>query len=240
MRRLTQAFLILPLLISCYAWADIEPPLKDLIPLYSVENIDGAEQVWIQKSGTPDWVSAKEGDNLQEGDSIKVGKYTTVVLNLKKDTFVQAGQNTQLQVKQLADQGDAGFLTRIALQAGRILSDVRKNLAQTGSSFEVESGGVVCGVRGTVFEISNTGGDVETTTHEGSVEMKGSNGTQTIKAGETCHWHHGQNQWKKPCSSKTAGHYSAWKARKAACLARRANPHAPRHPLSARSHTAHH
>jgi ferric-dicitrate binding protein FerR (iron transport regulator) len=112
-------------------------------------------------------------------------------------------------------------------------------LGQSGSSYEVESGGVVCGVRGTVFEVSNNGGDVEATTHEGAVELKGTNGTQTVKAGETCHCHHGQSQWKKPYTSRVMNRYTAWKARKAACLAHRANPHSPRHPLSSRTHNAH-
>ena len=240
MRRLTLAFLILPLVLFSHAWADIEPALKDLIPLYTIENIDGAEQVWVQKSGSTNWVSAKEGNNLEEGDSIKAGSHTTVVLCLSKDTFVQVSEKTILQVKQLTEQGDMGFLTRLSLIAGHILSDVRKNLGQSGSSFEVESGGVVCGVRGTVFEVSNNMGDVEATTHEGAVELKGSNGTQTVKAGETCHCHHGQSQWKKPCSSHAMNRFATWKARKAACLARRANPHAPRHSNSSRPHTTHH
>jgi hypothetical protein len=218
---------LLSILFLCISWpnlslADIEPPRKDVVPLYTLETIVGAGQVQIQKVDTQEWVNAKEGATLEEGDSLKVGSQSSAILSLKDDTFVQVNENSSLTVKTLGDQGDKGFISRLALGAGRILSDVRKNLGLTGSVFEVESGGVVCGVRGTVFEVSNAGGDVETTTHEGAVQVQGSNGNQTVKAGETCHCHHGQYKSKEACSEKAHARFTAWKAAKARCLAHRA------------------
>jgi len=238
-----------PWLITCLALlitlpslslGDIEPPRKDVIPLYTIETIEGAGQVRLQKADSQEWTNAKEGDYLEEGDSLKVGSATTAVLSLKDDTFIQVSENTVLNIKTLSDQGDKGFLTRLTLSAGRILSDVRKNLGLTGSVYEVESGGVVCGVRGTVFEVANSGDNVETTTHEGSVQVQGSNGSQTVKAGETCHCHHGLNPSKEPCSKKAMARFQAWKAAKARCLAHRAalkssHPHAH----SIRAHSVH-
>ena len=55
------------------SFADIEPPRKDVVPLYILETIDGAGQVQIQKADTQGWANAKEGAALEEGDSLKVG-----------------------------------------------------------------------------------------------------------------------------------------------------------------------
>ena len=219
-------------MVPCYLRADIEPSKHDLIPTYTLETIEGTGQVQIQKTDTQDWINAKEGDLLEEGDSLKVGPGSSAILTLKDDTFIHVGENSTFSVKQLAEQGDKGFLSRLVLEAGRILSDVRKNLDATQSSFEVESGGIVCGVRGTVFDVSKTGDNVETTTHEGTVQVQGSNGTQMVKAGETCHCLRGQNQSKGASSEKAKARFKSWKTAKARCLAHRAARHAshPAHP----------
>jgi hypothetical protein len=222
------------------SFADIEPPRKDVVPLYTLETIDGAGQIQIQKSDDPVWKNAKEGDTLEERDSLKVGSQTSAVLSLKDDTFVQVNENSSLTVKTLNDQGDKGFLSRLVLGAERILSDVRKNLGLTSSVFEVESGGVVCGVRGTVFEVSNAGGDVETTTHEGAVQVQGSSGIQTVKAGETCHCNHGQYKSKETCSERAHARFTAWKTAKTRCLAHRAALKSSHPHLSGvKAHSAH-
>lgn len=222
------------------SFADIEPPRKGMVPLYTLETIDGAGQVQIQKADTQEWGTTKEGDTLEEGDFLKVGSQSSAVLSLKDDTFVQVNENSSLTVKTLEDQGDKGFISRLVLGAGRILSDVRKNLGLTDSVFEVESGGVVCGVRGTIFEVSKTGDDVETTTHEGAVQVQGANGTQTVKVGETCHCHHGQYKSIETCSEKARARFAAWKAAKARCLAHRAALKSSHHPLTGiRSHSSH-
>ena len=66
--------------------------------------------------------------------------------------------------------------------AGRVLSEV-KNLARARSSFEVESGGVICGVRGTAFEVERVGERVETATYEGEVEVKAGDALERVKKG---------------------------------------------------------
>ncbi len=225
MKHAAFGFLILFFSLSTRAQADIEPALKDLISVYSIEDIEGAGQVWIQKSGDSQWNSAKEGQNLEEGDSLKVGLATEVVLSLKKDTFVHVGEKSILSVQQLEEQGEDGFLTRLSLQAGVILSDVRKKLDLSGSAYEVEAGGVVCGVRGTVFEVLKEGDEVEATTHEGTVQVRNASGTQMVQAGETEHCHHGLHHSKGPCAKRALARYKAWKALKTRCLARRSSPH---------------
>ena len=55
--------------------------------------------------------------------------------------------------------------------AGNLLADVKKNLQDSHSTFEVSANGVVCGVRGTAFEVGWDGNDLRTATHEGKVEV---------------------------------------------------------------------
>jgi hypothetical protein len=82
-------------------------------------------------------------------------------------------------VDALSRKGSKGFLSRLKLSFGKVLSQVEK-LASSHSSFEVEAGGVVCGVRGTAFEVSADGDQVTDSTFEGKVEMRKGGRSQMV------------------------------------------------------------
>jgi ferric-dicitrate binding protein FerR (iron transport regulator) len=80
------------------------------------------------------------------------------------------------------DPGGLGCGGRLKLLGGRILAQVQK-LNESRSTFEVEAGGVVCGVRGTAFEVDLRGDDLETRTQEGEVEVTSGGKTESVRAG---------------------------------------------------------
>ena len=202
--------------IFCGLWApacraDLEPSLDSLIPLYVVEDIEGSGQVKILKEGSEKWMRAKEGQGLEEGDKIQVGADTEVVLILKSETLVHLNSNTELTVTRLAENKSEGFLTRLQLWTGQVLSDVKKNLEKSNSSFEVEAGGVVCGVRGTAFEVDKNGDDVETTVHEGTVDVRAGNSTRQVQAGQNCKCSKGNFHSQRPSSASARQRFQQWK-----------------------------
>jgi hypothetical protein len=191
--------------------ADIEPSLSDLTTDYYLTEVDGAGSVQLLKGGQAQWAQAKKGERLEEGDRIRVGEDTEVILTLKTDTLVHLDEGTEIAVDQLQDNPSGGFLSRLKLFAGAVLCDVQKHLEQTGSSFEVESGGVVCGVRGTSFEVAKNGNQVQTSTSEGVVEVKSPQGTQQVKAGQTCSNFPGHSPSLRPSSPQTQARFKAWR-----------------------------
>ena len=204
-------FLLFLLLLPLAAQADLEPSMGDFLPLYTIEEIQGAGDAQVLKEGNADWKNAKEGQTLEEGDRIRVGDETEVNLRLKDDTVVHIGDNCELEVAQISENKSQGFLSRLKLLVGSILSDVKKDLPATHSQFEIEAGGVVCGVRGTIFEVANSGSQVETTTLEGEVDVKTPQGTQQVKAGNSCTTSKGGGSSVHPCSAAMKARLQAWK-----------------------------
>jgi ferric-dicitrate binding protein FerR (iron transport regulator) len=136
---------------------------------YAVEDIQGAN-VQVLENNSQTWDPAQEGQILESGDEIRTGNNSEATLTMQSDTQVHLSANSDLKVSQIEPNSTNGFLSHLVVLAGVILSDVKKNLLESHSSFEIEANGVVCAVRGTAFEVSNNNGDVETATHEGKVE----------------------------------------------------------------------
>lgn len=146
---------------------------------YVVDEVKG--KVLVQ-SGSDDPVTAEEDLVVDPGDHIVTGPGSEATLTLNQDTLFHVYENSDVEVAQLGKQGSAGFLSRLNLMKGKVLSEVEK-LAVTHSTFEVESGGVVCGVRGTGFEVQKEGDEVHTRTFHGLVEMQGHGTIQRIGEG---------------------------------------------------------
>ncbi|HEY5039504.1 MAG TPA: FecR family protein [bacterium] len=212
MKLKTLLALFIPLaLLSSLSHADLEPSLGDIMTGYVIEDIQGVGKVEILKDGKTNWKNAREGQILEESDSIRVGDGTEVVLSLKSDTLIHLDEGTEVLVSELSQNQTQGFLSRLKLFAGAVLSDVKKNLEETKSSFEVEAGGVVCGVRGTVFEVAKDGQNVETTTHEGVVAVKTDSGNQEVKAGNTCSASKDKIRSNHGSNSQMKARFEAWK-----------------------------
>jgi hypothetical protein len=98
-------------------------------------------------------------------------------------TAVHVSESTTVRIADLEPNQSHGFISRMELTAGKVLSEVEK-LDESDSTFEVDAGGVICGVRGTAFEVQNQDGQVQTNTFHGAVEVAQGEQSQLVKGGE--------------------------------------------------------
>jgi hypothetical protein len=157
--------------------ADNPAPATDTVE-YVLEDIQGPN-VQVKEDGADAWEAAQEGQVVENGDEVKAGDNSEVTLMLQSDTSVHLMAQTDMKVGQIQANQTGGFISRLKLFAGQILADVKKNLQSSKSVFELESSGVVCGVRGTAFEMTVQGDSAQVATHEGEVEVR--NGVENWK-----------------------------------------------------------
>jgi len=141
------------------------PPIE-----YVIEDIQGTE-VQVLEEGSKVWAPAQEGEVVESGDQVKTGNQSEATLTLESDTTVHLDPNSTVKISQIDSNNTGGFLSKLEMLAGNLLADVKKNLQDSHSTFEVSANGVVCGVRGTAFEVGWDGNDLRTATHEGKVEV---------------------------------------------------------------------
>ncbi len=157
------------------AGAEEEAPLQ-----YTVEEITG--MVFVVPSGGGASQPLTEGSPVLAGDEIQTDEGGSVVLFLNEETTLRVESASRLVVERLEPNQEGGFLNRLKLLAGRVISEV-ENLGKSQSTFEVESGGVVCGVRGTSFEVELIGDEVNASTYEGEIEVKSGESVERVRAG---------------------------------------------------------
>ncbi len=163
-------------------WAE-EAPMAPADPVaYVVEDIQGS-QVQVLEDGAKDWAPAEEGQVLETGDEIKVGAESEATLMLQGETSVHLDENSGFKVEEVSGNGTGGFVSRLKFLAGHLLADVKKNLDESRSTFEIETNGVVCGVRGTAFELNQSGEGSDLSVQEGKVETTGKGDTRMVGAG---------------------------------------------------------
>jgi hypothetical protein len=126
---------------------------------------------------------AKPPEPLLVTDRVNTGKNSKAYLEFKEGGTVEVGPNSDMTVKQLETSGP-DFKTRFLLSWGKFKAKV-KHLETPNSSFEVEAGGVVAGVRGTVFgvEYDQAAKKVAAQTYEGSIFTRAGGKEQVVEKG---------------------------------------------------------
>src|SRR5579859_169427 len=157
------------------------PPAAAPAVEYEMEDLKG--KVSVIPAGSTQAEPAEEEETIEEGDEVVTGNASQASLALNELTMVHLSENSHLKVSGLSANDSNGFVTRLKLLTGRVLAEVQ-SLTESKSSFEVESGGVVCGVRGTAFEMQKQGEVVHTSTFHGAVEVQHHAQTQLVQAGE--------------------------------------------------------
>ncbi|HUO56735.1 MAG TPA: FecR family protein [bacterium] len=178
---------------------------------YVIEDIHGSD-VQVLEDGQKKWESAEEGQVVESGDEIKVGARSEATLMLGTDTSAHLDENSDMKVSQIAANETGGFLSRLEIFAGRVLADVKKNLTETHSTFEIESNGVVCGVRGTAFEVANVGGEYQVSTHEGKVEVSSGGEIHTVTAGNFSSFRNGKFSSSRRLERPEIARFQKWRA----------------------------
>jgi hypothetical protein len=177
---------------------------------YVLDDLKGTVQIIPKGSAKPE--TAQEEDSVEEGDTVVTGAGSEATLTLNEDTLFKLSENSKVVIGKLVPHGEQGFWSRLRLLGGKVLSEVEK-LTETRSTFEIEAGGVVCGVRGTAFEVVNTGSDVQTNTFHGLVEVKEGTRVQNVGADEALAFSFTRRafQAKRVVNAQERRRYTAWR-----------------------------
>ncbi len=130
--------------------------------------------------------SAKKDTTVIEGEQIKTDSNSSATLRLFEGSELQISPNTQFALSKLQQPTLQDKVIRFKLLVGKLFAKVKK-LATSKSSFEIEAGGVVCGVRGTQYSYSYDPVTNQVTVHvdEGTVYLNSNGHTYIFTAGQT-------------------------------------------------------
>src|SRR5258708_3619230 len=95
---------------------------------------------------------AQKDASVVEGEKITTDKDAQAVIRLFDGSELTVKPNTSFTLSSLQQPSANEKIIKFKLAFGGLLARVKKLLTPT-SSFEVEAGGVVCGVRGTQFSL---------------------------------------------------------------------------------------
>lgn len=139
-----------------------------------IEKLKG--QAFLQKDGSTVWLQLVENTMIDEKVTIVTMEDSELKLKLDNDISVNVGAKTKLYIDSLKSKPKSEAITETGLKLlfGKVYSNINKKL-ETGAKYEIKSGSVVAGVRGTRFLVTNLqGGRVEIKVYEGFVVVTNS------------------------------------------------------------------
>lgn len=153
-------------------------PKIPLPPLYVAE-VDG--DAYLIHNG--DKKKPDVPQKVEANDEIVTGKEGKMFLQFRDGGTMEIGPSSDIKIKDL-DVKDDSFKARFSLAFGKLKTIIHK-LATSTSTFEVEAGGVVTGVRGTTFEVDyDKDNNTHTTkTYEGTVFSRANGKEEVVKKG---------------------------------------------------------
>jgi len=145
------AFVLMGLLISS-VWADNQTNQNQGI----FTAVTGKVEVKTKKGHKTK--TAEKDMTVFQGDRIIAKDQSTATLRLFDGSALDISPNTEFVLSKLQKPTDAtqDKILRFKLIVGKLFAAVQK-LTTSKSSFEIEAGGVVCGVRGTKFSFESDG-----------------------------------------------------------------------------------
>jgi len=154
------------------------PKKVDLPPLYLAQ-VEG--EVYLVHDG--DKKKADPPQKVEADDQILTGKDSKAFLQFESGGTIEVGPNSDMKVRELNISSNS-FTARFLMAFGKMKTTIHK-LTESKSTFEIESGGVVAGVRGTVFEVGYDKDKQEqsTKTYEGTVYTRVDGKEQLVQKG---------------------------------------------------------
>lgn len=129
-------------------------------------------QVEVRSHQAATWKNVSTGTSLHFGDVIRTGAQSKAEVRFESG-IIRMYENTILELPsqppQLKVSDDSGQLKKVFLQRGRSLFEVFKNRLSGG--FEVTSPGLITGVKGTIFRVTEEEGIKGVTVFEGIVSV---------------------------------------------------------------------
>jgi hypothetical protein len=175
------------------------PVLAQSSPMGSFLSVKGKVLVKNPSGGSR---PAKVGKQVAAGESIVTDKDAEAAVRFFDGSQVALKPGTDFRLVKLEKPSDKDKALKFKILIGELLAKVEK-LTSPRSSFEVEAGGVVCGVRGTEFSMRyDSAHHLDLHVSNGSVYAKAGGQTSLFNAGDTGHFTNGQAD---PSSSQKSG-----------------------------------
>jgi FecR protein len=95
---------------------------------------------------------AKVGDTVVEGQRVVTDKDSNAVLQFFDGSQLTIKPGTDFWLSELKKPADKDKILKFKMLFGQLIAQVTK-LSSSNSAFEIQAGGVVCGVRGTHFSM---------------------------------------------------------------------------------------
>ncbi len=96
---------------------------------------------------------AKVGDTVVQGQRVVTEKDSNAVLQFFDGSQLTIKPNTDFWLSKLEKPSDKSKVLKFKMLVGQLIARVTK-LGSSDSAFEIQAGGVVCGVRGTHFSMN--------------------------------------------------------------------------------------
>ena len=147
----------------------------------------------VQGSAQLNGSGAQAGATVKSGDEVVTGKDGLAVLKFFDGSEITLKPGSDLKVDRLEAPSPADKVLGFKLMLGQLLAKVKK-LVSAKSSFEIDAGGVVCGVRGTEFSMDYDSAkeQLKLQVISGTVGAKAQGQETLFNAGETALFIHGE------------------------------------------------
>ncbi len=161
----------------------VTPSVAQNISQGLLVSVSGA--VTVRGPGNQPGRAAQKGTLVAEGERVLTSGNASATLKFFDGSHVILGPNTAFSISRLRKLSSLDKILRFKLALGKILAEVAK-LGSSKASFEIEAGGVVCGVRGTKFSMDYDpgSGKLDLRVSEGSVYAKAGKTRRVLNAGE--------------------------------------------------------
>ncbi len=125
-------------------------PTGIAIPPSTITTASGP--VFVLKPGAASWVDASEGMDLEAGDSLKTGAEGYAVVVFFEGSVMEVNEHTKLSVVELGMTEAGSTTVSLGQQVGHTVNHVEQ-LADSASSYDVETPAGVAVVRGTWYDL---------------------------------------------------------------------------------------
>ncbi len=109
-------------------------------------------KVTVQRPHSKRKRTVHEGSTAREGDRVAVGKNSSATLVMFDGSQLEIGSESSFILSKIQKPSLLDKILKFKLLVGKVLARVKK-LGTSHSAFEISAGGVVCGVRGTVYQM---------------------------------------------------------------------------------------
>ncbi|TAN46414.1 MAG: hypothetical protein EPN21_20550 [Methylococcaceae bacterium] len=166
-------------IVACLALLLALPGVAQAEPAAQIISLQGKGET--KAAGQPAWAPAAVQQALEPGSYVRTGDLSNMALLFRDQTQVRLQQNSQMQIKSVADAADGNLQTAVKLHAGRAWVQA-KNVSGRA---KMETPTATLAIRGTDWDIQvDDDGKSTLTVLSGSIEFFNEHGGVMVQPGE--------------------------------------------------------